>query len=158
MQFDIKIFWMMPMLICPLYWNLVGMCVQLFTALNEQPAMTCLLIFPKMAFPVLVVKCSFLLLFPRPGNFCSWQVSNNIIICSFFNPGAFSAYHAGLNNKLRSSVLDDWISSKIQVVVATVAFGYDWLHNSFLSLPSLFCVTSWIVSIVVHSQFFNKQI
>ncbi|KAJ9687911.1 hypothetical protein PVL29_013908 [Vitis rotundifolia] len=33
-----------------------------------------------------------------------------------------AAYHAGLNNKLRSSVLDDWISSKIQVVVATVAF------------------------------------
>ncbi|KAK6944724.1 Helicase, C-terminal [Dillenia turbinata] len=30
---------------------------------------------------------------------------------------------AGLNNKLRSSVLNDWISSKIQVVVATVAFG-----------------------------------
>lgn len=35
----------------------------------------------------------------------------------------FKAYHAGLNSKLRSSVLDDWISSKIQVVVATVAFG-----------------------------------
>ncbi|KAJ7979230.1 ATP-dependent DNA helicase [Quillaja saponaria] len=35
-----------------------------------------------------------------------------------------AAYHAGLNNKLRSSVLDDWISSNIQVVVATVAFGY----------------------------------
>ncbi|KAE8695327.1 ATP-dependent DNA helicase Q-like 3 [Hibiscus syriacus] len=34
-----------------------------------------------------------------------------------------AAYHAGLNNKLRSSVLDDWICSKIQVVVATVAFG-----------------------------------
>lgn len=34
-----------------------------------------------------------------------------------------AAYHAGLNNKLRSSVLDGWISSKIQVVVATVAFG-----------------------------------
>ncbi|KAK9715636.1 hypothetical protein RND81_06G178600 [Saponaria officinalis] len=34
-----------------------------------------------------------------------------------------AAYHAGLNNKLRSAVLDDWISSKIQVVVATVAFG-----------------------------------
>ncbi|XP_031287376.1 ATP-dependent DNA helicase Q-like 3 [Pistacia vera] len=34
-----------------------------------------------------------------------------------------AAYHAGLNNKLRSSILDDWISSKIQVVVATVAFG-----------------------------------
>uniref|UniRef100_A0A7N0UWE2 ATP-dependent DNA helicase n=2 Tax=Kalanchoe fedtschenkoi TaxID=63787 RepID=A0A7N0UWE2_KALFE len=34
-----------------------------------------------------------------------------------------AAYHAGLNSKLRTSVLDDWISSKIQVVVATVAFG-----------------------------------
>ncbi|XP_041005568.1 ATP-dependent DNA helicase Q-like 3 isoform X1 [Juglans microcarpa x Juglans regia] len=34
-----------------------------------------------------------------------------------------AAYHAGLNNKVRTSVLDDWISSKIQVVVATVAFG-----------------------------------
>ncbi|KAM2002419.1 hypothetical protein ACFX15_026120 [Malus domestica] len=36
-----------------------------------------------------------------------------------------AAYHAGLNDKLRSSVLDNWISSKIQVVVATVAFGRD---------------------------------
>ncbi|KAL4613809.1 hypothetical protein ACB092_07G007600 [Castanea dentata] len=35
-----------------------------------------------------------------------------------------AAYHAGLNNKVRTSVLDNWISSKIQVVVATVAFGY----------------------------------
>ncbi|XP_009788316.1 ATP-dependent DNA helicase Q-like 3 [Nicotiana sylvestris] len=34
-----------------------------------------------------------------------------------------AAYHAGLNSKMRSSVLDDWISSKTQVVVATVAFG-----------------------------------
>ncbi|KAG5596118.1 hypothetical protein H5410_037350 [Solanum commersonii] len=34
-----------------------------------------------------------------------------------------AAYHAGLNNKMRSSVLDDWISTKTQVVVATVAFG-----------------------------------
>ncbi|GLT70588.1 hypothetical protein SLA2020_426590 [Shorea laevis] len=34
-----------------------------------------------------------------------------------------AAYHAGLNNKMRTSVLDDWISAKIQVVVATVAFG-----------------------------------
>ncbi|XP_058206539.1 ATP-dependent DNA helicase Q-like 3 [Rhododendron vialii] len=40
---------------------------------------------------------------------------NNGISCA--------AYHAGLNNKLRSSVLDDWISCKKQVVVATVAFG-----------------------------------
>ncbi|XP_071697252.1 ATP-dependent DNA helicase Q-like 3 [Rutidosis leptorrhynchoides] len=34
-----------------------------------------------------------------------------------------AAYHAGLNNKLRTSVLDDWLSAKTQVVVATVAFG-----------------------------------
>ncbi|KAG0535152.1 hypothetical protein BDA96_04G341800 [Sorghum bicolor] len=35
-----------------------------------------------------------------------------------------AAYHAGLNSKVRSSVLDDWLSSRTQVVVATVAFGY----------------------------------
>ncbi|KAK2395824.1 RECQ helicase L2 [Trifolium repens] len=35
-----------------------------------------------------------------------------------------AAYHAGLNNKMRTSVLEDWISSKTKVVVATVAFGY----------------------------------
>ncbi|XP_010432237.1 PREDICTED: ATP-dependent DNA helicase Q-like 3 [Camelina sativa] len=34
-----------------------------------------------------------------------------------------AAYHAGLNSKLRSTVLDDWLSSKKQVIVATVAFG-----------------------------------
>ncbi|XP_019415161.1 PREDICTED: ATP-dependent DNA helicase Q-like 3 isoform X5 [Lupinus angustifolius] len=45
----------------------------------------------------------------------SLRLSHNGISCA--------AYHAGLNNKVRTSVLDDWISSKIQVVVATVAFG-----------------------------------
>ncbi|KAI4294801.1 hypothetical protein MLD38_040877 [Melastoma candidum] len=35
-----------------------------------------------------------------------------------------AAYHAGINDKLRSSVLDNWLSSRIHVVVATVAFGY----------------------------------
>ncbi|PKA49572.1 ATP-dependent DNA helicase Q-like 3 [Apostasia shenzhenica] len=35
-----------------------------------------------------------------------------------------AAYHAGLNSKKRSAVLDDWLSSRMQVVVATVAFGY----------------------------------
>ncbi|PIN22205.1 ATP-dependent DNA helicase [Handroanthus impetiginosus] len=44
------------------------------------------------------------------------HLSKNGISCA--------AYHAGLNSALRSSVLDNWISSKIQVVVATVAFGY----------------------------------
>lgn len=44
------------------------------------------------------------------------HLSKNDISCA--------AYHAGLNNKLRTSVLDDWISAKTQVVVATVAFGY----------------------------------
>ncbi|KAJ0928874.1 putative DNA helicase [Helianthus annuus] len=43
------------------------------------------------------------------------HLSKNGISCA--------AYHAGLNNKLRTSVLDDWISAKTQVVVATVAFG-----------------------------------
>ncbi|XP_060674815.1 ATP-dependent DNA helicase Q-like 3 [Ziziphus jujuba] len=46
----------------------------------------------------------------------SGHLSKNGISCA--------AYHAGLNDKLRSSVLENWISSKIQVVVATVAFGY----------------------------------
>ncbi|KAH1232298.1 ATP-dependent DNA helicase Q-like 3 [Glycine max] len=45
----------------------------------------------------------------------STNLSQNGISCA--------AYHAGLNNKMRTSVLDDWISSKIKVVVATVAFG-----------------------------------
>ncbi|KAI5445610.1 variant 5, ATP-dependent DNA helicase Q-like 3 [Lathyrus oleraceus] len=40
-----------------------------------------------------------------------------------------AAYHAGLNNKMRTSVLDDWISSKTKVVVATVAFGYVFPFN-----------------------------
>ncbi|KAB2633971.1 ATP-dependent DNA helicase Q-like 3 [Pyrus ussuriensis x Pyrus communis] len=47
-----------------------------------------------------------------------------------------AAYHAGLNDKLRSSVLDNWISSKIQVVAATVAFGYDCIYK--LNLCFLF--------------------
>lgn len=34
-----------------------------------------------------------------------------------------AAYHAGLNSKVRTAVLDDWLSSRTQVVVATVAFG-----------------------------------
>lgn len=59
MQLDIKISLMMPMLICHLYSNLVGMSVQLFTALSEQLVMSCLPIFPKMAFPVLVSKYIF---------------------------------------------------------------------------------------------------
>ncbi|KZV33501.1 ATP-dependent DNA helicase Q-like 3-like [Dorcoceras hygrometricum] len=33
-----------------------------------------------------------------------------------------AAYHAGLNSKLRSSTLDDWISFKIQVIVAYSCF------------------------------------
>ncbi|KAM0912173.1 hypothetical protein ACQ4PT_012885 [Festuca glaucescens] len=37
-----------------------------------------------------------------------------------------AAYHAGLNSKVRSAVLDDWLSSRTQVVVATVAFGYSF--------------------------------
>ncbi|KAI3852778.1 hypothetical protein MKW92_026392 [Papaver armeniacum] len=35
-----------------------------------------------------------------------------------------AAYHAGLNSEQRSTVLANWLTSKVQVVVATVAFGY----------------------------------
>ncbi|KAI3842520.1 hypothetical protein MKX03_034386 [Papaver bracteatum] len=35
-----------------------------------------------------------------------------------------AAYHAGLNSEQRSTVLENWLTSKVQVVVATVAFGY----------------------------------
>lgn len=35
----------------------------------------------------------------------------------------FAAYHAGLNSEQRSTVLENWLTSKVQVVVATVAFG-----------------------------------
>jgi RecQ family ATP-dependent DNA helicase len=34
-----------------------------------------------------------------------------------------SAYHAGLNDKLRSQTLTDWVAGKVDVVVATIAFG-----------------------------------
>ncbi|KDO71408.1 hypothetical protein CISIN_1g0049001mg [Citrus sinensis] len=46
-------------------------------------------------------------------------------LSAYLSAGGIScaAYHAGLNDKARSSVLDDWISSRKQVVVATVAFG-----------------------------------
>ncbi|KAL9461834.1 hypothetical protein AB3S75_004767 [Citrus x aurantiifolia] len=48
-------------------------------------------------------------------------------LSAYLSAGGIScaAYHAGLNDKARSSVLDDWISSRKQVVVATVAFGKD---------------------------------
>ncbi|GAA0165817.1 DNA helicase [Lithospermum erythrorhizon] len=49
------------------------------------------------------------------------HLSNNGVSCT--------AYHAGLKTKLRSSVLDDWISSKTQVIVATVAFGYGYFRQ-----------------------------
>ncbi|XP_039776473.1 ATP-dependent DNA helicase Q-like 3 isoform X4 [Panicum virgatum] len=49
-----------------------------------------------------------------------------ILRASFNRPNIFyEAYHAGLNSKVRSSVLDDWLSSRTQVVVATVAFGME---------------------------------
>lgn len=54
---------------------------------------------------------------------------------------SLSAYHAGLNSKVRSSVLDDWLSSRTQVVVATVAFGYSFPPHH---LKYHFCyVTCW---------------
>ncbi|KAL2532700.1 ATP-dependent DNA helicase Q-like 3 [Abeliophyllum distichum] len=70
--------------------------------------------------------CNFLKSF---GNVCAIvyclerKASDDLAAHLSKNGISCSAYHAGLNSKLRSSVLDDWISSKIQVVVATVAFG-----------------------------------
>lgn len=56
--------------------------------------------------------------------YCLERATCDDLSCHFLKHGISSAaYHAGLNNKVRSSVLDDWLSSKIQVVVATVAFG-----------------------------------
>ncbi|PWA54611.1 DEAD/DEAH box RNA helicase family protein [Artemisia annua] len=70
------------------------------------------------------------------------HLSKNGISCT--------AYHAGLNNKLRTSVLDDWISAKTQVVVATVAFGeaeakhankheFPFLCDFFFPLHAAYC-------------------
>lgn len=70
--------------------------------------------------------CNFLKSF---GNICAIvyclerKTSDDLAAHLSKNGISSSAYHAGLNSKVRSSVLDDWISSKIQVVVATVAFG-----------------------------------
>jgi len=84
--------------------------------------MTCQVIYPKVAFHVLVLLHIFL-----PLLIDCLHLSVHIV---YFILG-LPAYHAGLNNKMRTSVLDDWISSKIKVVVATVAFGYVF---SFLCL------------------------
>lgn len=89
----------------------------LFTALSVQHVMIFQLIYPKMPFPVLVIISFF---FSLPFQVGSQQPSIEIVPIFLV---ATLAYHAGLNNKLRTSVLDDWLSSKIQVVIATVAFG-----------------------------------
>ncbi|KQK01617.1 ATP-dependent DNA helicase Q-like 3 isoform X2 [Brachypodium distachyon] len=63
------------------------------------------------------------------GNVCSIIYCLERAACDDLNmhlsqQGISSAvYHAGLNSKVRSAVLDDWLSSRTQVVVATVAFG-----------------------------------
>ncbi|KAG0467536.1 hypothetical protein HPP92_019116 [Vanilla planifolia] len=46
-----------------------------------------------------------------------------------------AAYHAGLNSKMRSKVLDDWLSSRIHAVVATVAFGEDVRFVCHFNIP-----------------------
>ena len=108
---------MMPTPICRIYSNLREMFVLLFTALNVQHAMNCLLIYQTRGFLVLVSCCPLLSAILELCHFTFAYVS------CFSSP---PAYHAGLNDKLRSSVLENWISSKIQVVVATVAFGYEF--------------------------------
>lgn len=108
------------MLTCVMYSILVEMSVQLFTVLNVQRVMTCLLIYSEMAFPVQVNIC----LGPSIV-YDRFDITRSDVF-------SISAYHAGLNDKLRSSVLENWISCKIQVVVATVAFGYGFLYDLML--------------------------
>ncbi|XP_038985395.1 ATP-dependent DNA helicase Q-like 3 isoform X2 [Phoenix dactylifera] len=63
------------------------------------------------------------------GNACSIVYCFERSICDDLsgylckNGISSAAYHAGLNSKFRSAVVDDWLSSRIQVIVATVAFG-----------------------------------
>jgi hypothetical protein len=60
-----------------------------------------------------------------------------VICCSL------SAYHAGLNSKVRSAVLDDWLSSRTQVVVATVAFGYSFFLHLCKCKGHFWHMTCW---------------
>ncbi|KAJ8500369.1 hypothetical protein OPV22_010921 [Ensete ventricosum] len=59
------------------------------------------------------------------GNVCSIVYCHGRSTCndlsSYLSEHGLSS--AGLSRKLRSTVLNDWLSSKIEVVVATVAFG-----------------------------------
>ncbi|XP_074556671.1 ATP-dependent DNA helicase Q-like 3 [Curcuma longa] len=56
--------------------------------------------------------------------YCLERASCDDISAYLSKNGILSAvYHAGLSSELRTSVLGDWLSSKVQVVVATVAFG-----------------------------------
>lgn len=133
MQFASKISWMIHILIFQIIWNLVEMCVQLFIALSAQLVMIWLSTYLQMGFLVLVLKWFPLL------------IQKNSMMHGFhkrFPLLPLSAYHAGLNSKSRSSVLDDWISSRTQVVVATVAFGYvlSFFHLFSSLLNSCVCV------------------
>lgn len=114
--------------------------MQLFTALNVQCVTSCLLIYHGVEFHVLVNQmfwhCKLIAHIPL----CFYSLIIYIILSLLL----LSAYHAGLNDKLRSSVLDNWISSKIQVVVATVAFGYDCIYKLNLCFLFFFLLGVWV--------------
>ncbi|KAL2327287.1 hypothetical protein Fmac_020714 [Flemingia macrophylla] len=61
-----------------------------------------------------------------------------------------AAYHAGLNNKMRTSVLDDWISARIKVVVATVAFGGGVIDQAKMLCDRAFLVAKGRDSMIVQ--------
>lgn len=122
------------------------MFVQLFIALSAQLVMIWQSTYLQKEFLVLVFELfSYLVLEVHPCR----------IFLNEFTFLPLSAYHAGLNSKVRSSVLDDWISSRTQVVVATVAFGYALLSfHSFFLLTFSFCVCV----VCVYVQFSSRKV
>ncbi|GER36184.1 ATP-dependent DNA helicase Q1 [Striga asiatica] len=67
---------------------------------------------------------------------------------------------AGLNSKLRSSVLDDWISSKTQVVVATVAFGHVEVDKFSCGFPWVLLLSVMLIRIrmVCNGSFILEKV
>ncbi|AQK75455.1 ATP-dependent DNA helicase Q-like 3 [Zea mays] len=68
-----------------------------------------------------------------------------------------AAYHAGLNSKVRSSVLDDWLSSRTQVVVATVAFGTNVFSPYFMYISASIWPLAIGLWILLHRMGIDRQ-
>jgi hypothetical protein len=53
-----------------------------------------------------------------------------------------AAYHAGLKDAERTRTLKDWVTGKIPVVAATIAFGYGLAFRSCLHRRGSLCTFS----------------